>query len=78
MKVTGDLTDLVQKVNLMDRLKQRHIATPEEYEGACALRKNAYGAKDFKPLGDVDSLAPGTYYLENVNDVYRRTYAIKQ
>ncbi|KAM0141235.1 hypothetical protein ACHAO1_002014 [Botrytis cinerea] len=78
MKVTGDLTDLVQKVNLMDRLKQRHIATPEEYEEACALRKNAYGAKDFKPLGDVDSLAPGTYYLENVNDVYRRTYAIKQ
>ncbi|TGO92203.1 hypothetical protein BPOR_0008g00430 [Botrytis porri] len=78
MKITGDLTDLVQKVNLMDRLKQRHTATPEEYEEACTLRRNAYGAKDFRPLGDVNSLVPGTYYLENVDDVYRRTYAIKK
>ncbi|KAJ8059829.1 hypothetical protein OCU04_011459 [Sclerotinia nivalis] len=78
LKITGDLTNLVQKIDLMDRLKQRHIATPEEYEEACTFRKNAYGSKDFKPVGDVASLAPGTYYLESVDDVYRRTYAIKQ
>ncbi|KAF7896307.1 hypothetical protein EAF00_006321 [Botryotinia globosa] len=77
MKITGDLTDLARRINLMDSLKQRHMATPEDYEEACTLLKNAYGAKDFKPLGDVNSLAPGTSYLESVN-VYRRTYAIKQ
>lgn len=37
----------------------------------------AYGSKDFKPSGDIASLAPGTYYLEKVDESYRRTYAIK-
>jgi len=87
---------MVRKIDLMDRLKQRHVSTPEEYEQvrfenamylrrftnvlhkACALRMKAYGCKDFKPVGDVNSLAPGTYYLEQVDEVYRRTYAIKQ
>ncbi|KAK2812296.1 hypothetical protein FQN49_008383 [Arthroderma sp. PD_2] len=77
LRVTGDLTKLVQKIDLMDRLKKRHISTPEEYEEACALRMKAYGSKSYKPTGDVASLAPGTYYLENVDEVYRRTYAIK-
>ena len=31
-KVTGDLTPMVEKIDLMNRLNQRHIATPEEYE----------------------------------------------
>jgi hydroxymethylglutaryl-CoA synthase len=44
---------------------------------ACALRIKAYGSKSYKPLGDVASLASGTYYLENIDEVYRRTYAIK-
>lgn len=95
--MTGDLTDLVQKIDLMDRLKQRHISTPEEYEEvspkkiqiiheegltqlykACALRMKAYGSKSYKAVGDVSTLAPGTYYLESIDEVYRRTYAIKQ
>ncbi|PWY67876.1 hydroxymethylglutaryl-CoA synthase-like protein [Aspergillus heteromorphus CBS 117.55] len=78
LKVTGDLTDMVQKIDLMNRLKQRHISTPEEYEEACALRMNAYGSKSYKPVGDVASLVPGTYYLENIDNAYQRTYVIKQ
>ncbi|KAF2138890.1 uncharacterized protein K452DRAFT_255830, partial [Aplosporella prunicola CBS 121167] len=77
LKVTGDLTKMVEKVDLMNRLKQRHISTPEEYEEACVLRMKAYGRKSYNPVGDVASLAPGTYYLENIDDMYRRTYAIK-
>ncbi|PYH95674.1 hydroxymethylglutaryl-CoA synthase [Aspergillus ellipticus CBS 707.79] len=78
LRVTGDLTEIVQKIDLMDRLKHRHIATPEEYEEAYALRLNAYGGKSYTPVGDVASLVPGTYYLENIDEMYRRTYAIKQ
>lgn len=37
----------------------------------------AYGSKSYKAAGDVSTLAPGTYYLENIDEVYRRTYAIK-
>lgn len=32
LKVTGDVSDIVQKVDLMHRLSQRRISTPEEYE----------------------------------------------
>jgi hydroxymethylglutaryl-CoA synthase len=32
VKITGDLTRIVQKVDLMKRLSERHVATPEEYE----------------------------------------------
>ncbi|KAL8721389.1 MAG: hypothetical protein Q9225_001936, partial [Loekoesia sp. 1 TL-2023] len=78
LKVTGDLTKMVQKIDLMHRLEQRHISTPEEYDEACALRMKAYGSKSYKAVGDVASLIPGTYYLENIDEVYRRTYAIKQ
>ncbi|KUI66606.1 Hydroxymethylglutaryl-CoA synthase [Cytospora mali] len=78
LKVTGDISPIVQKVDLMNRLSLRHIGTPEEYEAACALRLKAYGSKSFEPVGDVAALAPGTYYLKSIDDVYRRTYAIKE
>ncbi|PWY96433.1 hydroxymethylglutaryl-CoA synthase [Aspergillus sclerotioniger CBS 115572] len=77
LKITGDLTPIVQKINFMQRLKERYIATPEEYEAACALRLQAYGSKNYTPVGDVDSLAPGTYYLEGIDEVFRRKYAVK-
>lgn len=32
MRVTGDLTGMVQKIDLVNRLKQRNIQTPEDYE----------------------------------------------
>lgn len=32
MRATGDLTNMVQKIDFMSRLKQRNIQTPEDYE----------------------------------------------
>ncbi|KAK6071563.1 Hydroxymethylglutaryl-CoA synthase 1 [Seiridium cupressi] len=77
LRVTGDLSSIVQKVDLMGRLQKRHIRTPEEYEQACALRLNAYGERSYKPVGDITSLLPGTYYLESIDEEYRRTYLVK-
>ncbi|KKY34081.1 putative hydroxymethylglutarylsynthase [Diaporthe ampelina] len=77
LKVTGDVSDMVRKIDLMDRLSRRHIATPEEYENACTLRLKAYGSKGFQPAGDIASIAAGTYYLESIDEAYRRTYAVK-
>lgn len=81
----------------MDRLSQRKISTPEEYEEvinhvgyhdleqfltaynqACALRLKAYGAKSFEPTGSIENMAPGTYYLKEIDEAYRRTYAVKE
>ncbi|KAI8252467.1 Hydroxymethylglutaryl-CoA synthase [Colletotrichum sp. SAR11_239] len=78
LKVTGDLTELVQKIDIMDRLSQRKISTPEEYEEACALRLKAYGAKSFEPTGSIENMAPGTYYLKEIDEAYRRAYAVKE
>lgn len=32
MRITGDVTEPVQKIDLMGRLAQQHIADPMEYE----------------------------------------------
>ncbi|KAK8064622.1 hydroxymethylglutaryl-CoA synthase [Apiospora phragmitis] len=77
LRVSGDLSSMVQKIDLMSRLQKRHIGTPEEYEQACALRLNAYGKKSYKPVGDIASLIPETYYLESIDGEYRRTYLVK-
>lgn len=35
----------------------------------------AYGAAPFQPKGSTQDLAPGTWYLEAVDEQFRRTYA---
>ncbi|GKT94174.1 hydroxymethylglutaryl-CoA synthase [Colletotrichum tofieldiae] len=52
-------------------------AGPEAYEAMCDLRHQAHLQKDYKPKGDPSTIAPGTYYLENVNEKFQRTYSIK-
>lgn len=47
------------------------------YNQACALRLKAYGSNNYTPAGDIASLAPGTYYLERIDEAYRRSYAIR-
>ncbi|KAK0618489.1 hydroxymethylglutaryl-CoA synthase [Bombardia bombarda] len=78
LKVVGDVKPMVQAIDFMARLSKRKVATPEEYEDACALREKAYGAKSYTPTGDVDSMFPGTYYLESIDDLYRRAYTVKK
>ena len=43
----------------------------------CELRKQAHLQKDYKPKGDISTIASGTYYLENVDDMFKRTYSVK-
>jgi hydroxymethylglutaryl-CoA synthase len=43
----------------------------------CELRKKAHLQKDFKPQGDISTIASGVYYLEGVDDMFRRTYSVK-
>lgn len=44
----------------------------------CELRKKAHLQKSYTPSGNADTIAKGAYYLESVDDMFRRTYAIKQ
>jgi len=44
----------------------------------CDLRKKAHLQKNFTPTGDVSTIASGTYYLEKVDGMFQRSYAIKE
>jgi hydroxymethylglutaryl-CoA synthase len=41
------------------------------------LREKAHQKKNFTPEGSIDNLAPGTYYLTEVDDMFRRKYEVK-
>ena len=44
----------------------------------CNLREEAHLKKNFTPQGNVDHMFPGTYYLTEIDDKFRRTYASKE
>lgn len=77
LKVVGDTSDMQQKLNLQQRLDGRKVVPPEVYDEMCLLREKAHLKKDFKPVGSTDALLPGTYYLTEVDDMFRRKYEIK-
>jgi hydroxymethylglutaryl-CoA synthase len=43
----------------------------------CELRKKAHLQKDYTPEGDASTITTGTYYLEHVDDMFKRKYAVK-
>lgn len=43
----------------------------------CEMRKKAHLQKNFKPVGDASTIIPGTYYLEEVDDMFKRKYSVK-
>ncbi|KAI1624866.1 hydroxymethylglutaryl-CoA synthase [Exophiala viscosa] len=76
-KVVGDTTEMSDKLNLQERLDARRVVAPEVYDEMCMLREKAHLKKDFKPAGKVEDLAPGTYYLTEVDNMFRRKYEVK-
>lgn len=76
-KVVGDVSYIVEKLDLHNRLDSRAVLPPTEYEAMCELREHAHLAKDFKPSGNTDSLSPGTYYLTEIDGMFRRKYETK-
>lgn len=43
----------------------------------CDLRKKAHLQKNYTPTGNPETIVSGTYYLENVDDMFRRKYSVK-
>lgn len=78
LKVRGSVEELKSKVDLQTRLDARRTVEPQVYDDMCALRERAHLKSEYKPQGNVDTIVPGTYYLTNVDDMFRRSYEIKQ
>ncbi|KAK3955079.1 hydroxymethylglutaryl-coenzyme A synthase C terminal-domain-containing protein [Pseudoneurospora amorphoporcata] len=79
-RVTGSVEKIEKIAKTLDlpaRLADRRAVPAESYDAMCDLRKQAHLQKNYTPKGDVSTIKPGTYYLENVDDMFKRTYSIK-
>lgn len=76
-KVVGDVSEMVSKLNLQERLKARRTVAPEIYDEMCLMREKAHLQKNFVPKGSAETIIPGTYYLTEVDEMFRRKYEIK-
>lgn len=77
-KVRGSTEELQKKVDLHNRLDSRRTVAPQVYDDMCNLRERAHLKKNYSPEGKADTLFPGTYYLTNIDDMFRRSYAVKE
>nr|XP_060477709.1 hydroxymethylglutaryl-CoA synthase, mitochondrial isoform X2 [Panthera onca] len=70
------LEKLVSSVSdLPKRLASRKRMSPEEFTEIMDQREQFYHKVNFSPPGDISSLFPGTWYLEQVDELHRRKYA---
>ncbi|CAI7775428.1 unnamed protein product, partial [Closterium sp. NIES-54] len=71
------LATLTTHLDVHQLLESRTKVTPEEFVKTMHLMESRYGACSFTPATPTDRLQPGTYYLTQVDDLYRRSYARK-
>jgi hydroxymethylglutaryl-CoA synthase len=76
-RVNGSTEAMSKALDLPARLEARRAVAPETYDSMCDLRKQAHLQKDFTPKGDASTIAPGTYYLEKVDELFKREYSVK-
>ncbi|KAE8678000.1 Hydroxymethylglutaryl-CoA synthase [Hibiscus syriacus] len=66
------LSNITTVMNVAGKLKSRHEFSPEKFVETMKLMEHRYGAKDFVTSKDCSLLSPGTYYLTEVDSMYRR------
>ncbi|GMH28882.1 hypothetical protein Nepgr_030725 [Nepenthes gracilis] len=71
------LSNIATVMNIAEKLKARHEFPPEKFVETLKVMEQRYGSKDFVTSKDTSLLAPGTYYLTEVDSIYRRFYAMK-
>ncbi|KAL2547372.1 Hydroxymethylglutaryl-CoA synthase [Forsythia ovata] len=71
------LSNIKTVMNVSEKLKARIEFPPEKFVETMKLMEHRYGAKDFVTSKDCSLLAPGTYYLTEVDSMYRRFYSKK-
>jgi len=74
--VKGDINEIRAKMDLLNRLKSMKVVPCTEYVSALKLREKNHNAAAFVPKGSIENLWPGSYYLESVDEKYRRKYAV--
>ncbi|XP_029474691.1 hydroxymethylglutaryl-CoA synthase, mitochondrial [Rhinatrema bivittatum] len=68
-KLVSSLSDLPA------RLASRKRVQPKEFEEIMKLREETHHLMNYVPQGSVTDLFPGTWYLDKIDDKYRRVYS---
>lgn len=61
-------------VDLPSRLAQRRKVTPEDFARMMELREKTHQLAPYSPVGPLDQLFPGTWYLDAKDEKHRRSY----
>ncbi|KAJ3106429.1 Hydroxymethylglutaryl-CoA synthase, cytoplasmic [Phlyctochytrium planicorne] len=75
--VRGSTSTIAANLSVSKRLNSRTKIEPSSYDAIMALREGTHNARSYEPVSPVDSvnLFPGTFYLEKVDEKFRRTYS---
>ncbi|KAK7067917.1 Hydroxymethylglutaryl-CoA synthase, cytoplasmic [Halocaridina rubra] len=69
------LTNLVSSLgNLQARLESRVKVSPEIFADTMKLREDTHHKAPYTPVGRIDTLFPGTWYLTRIDEMHRRQY----
>lgn len=76
LRVAGSTDEIRKQLDLKQRLASMKVVPCQEYVDAMNLREANHNAVNYTPTGSVENIWPGAYYLEHIDDKYRRTYKI--
>lgn len=65
------------QLDIQGRLAGRRKADPAEFVATLELQERRHGEAGYKPERPLSDLRSGTYYLCEVDSLYRRNYARK-
>jgi hydroxymethylglutaryl-CoA synthase len=60
--------------HIKSQLELRHKIPPEEFNSIMETRENNHHKAPYTPQGSLDVLFPGTWYLDKVDELHRRSY----
>jgi hydroxymethylglutaryl-CoA synthase len=76
--IRGSTSAMSKSLNVKSRLDSRTKIHPERYDEIMSLREKTHNARNYNPQSKVedDNLFLKTFYLEKVDDKFRRTYVV--
>lgn len=84
LQITADISPLspLHKVveslaDVRTRLESRKKISPPEFDRLMKLRETTHHIAPYKPVGNIEDLFPGTWYVADIDDKYRRKYDMK-
>lgn len=77
IRVAGSTETIREKMQLGKRLAAMDVAPCQAYVDGLKLREDNHNAIEYKPSGSLDNVWPGAYYLDHIDNLYRRYYKQK-